>query len=219
MKVRMLTVAISFTGLIFLSGCASPTPTTTTTTAYVVYKLTPDSDSHFQEVAQAFISGTKEYINHANVLENPPPSPLPLTPGRFEDNPLSQMKGMQGFAAMAAMSGASLPRFVTCPGAAVTVRGADNDFSHYGKSTSYTFCLYPYADGYEADGVATYTSTSGLASDPAVLGAEVGGVLDHAIGIGSPSTFIEKSFGNLKNKLQSVGTVSVVTSFDPFLKN
>jgi len=199
-----------------LSGCAT-TPTTTTKMAYAVYNVKAPANVSYQQIVNAFISGTKEYLSDANVQENPPPYPLPTQPGRFQSGQMSQVAGMGGLAAMAAMAGASLPSIVSCPGASVIARGADTNFSKYGKNATYTFCLYPYKGGYQADAVGSYTSQSGFSSNPNVLGAELGGLFTKAIGLGSPSKFIEDTFGNIDKSLQSTGAkVTVVDSFDPF---
>lgn len=199
-----------------LSGCAT-TPTTTTKTAYVVYDVKTPATVSYQEVVKAFVSGTKEYLTDASVQENPPPYPLPAQPGRFQDRSMSQMAGMGGLAAMAALSGAVLPGIVSCPGASVMARGAQSNYAKYGKNATYTFCLYPYKGGYQADAVGFYTSQSGFSSNPNVLGAELGGVLTKAVGLGSPSKFIEDTFGNVRKSLQATGAkVKIVDSFDPF---
>ncbi len=201
-----------------LSGCATTPPTTTTKMAYVIYNVKPAAGVSYQTVVNAFVAGTKEYLSDANVQENPPPYPLPAQPGRFQNGQMSQMAGMSGLASIAAMSGAVLPSIVSCPGAPVIVRGADSSFSRYGKNASYTFCLYPYKNGYQADAVGSYTSQSGFSSNPNVLGAELGGIFTKAVGLGSPSKFIEDTFGNIKTSLQSTAsTVTVADSFDPFV--
>ena len=205
---------------ILLSGCATTTPTTTTKMAYVVYDVKTPTNVSYQDVVNAFVSGTKEYLSGAAVQEKPPPYPLPDQPGRFQNSPMSQMSGMGGLSAIAAMSGAVLPSIVSCPGASVIARGADNSYSKYGKNATYTFCLYPYKGGYQADAVGSYTSQSGFSSNPNVLGAELGGLFTKAVGLGSPSQFIEDTFGNVRKSLASTGSkVTVVDSFDPFSTN
>ena len=72
--------------------------------------------------------------------------------------------------------------------------------------------MYPYQGGYRINAISTYTSQSGFTGDPAVLGAQ----LAEAV-VGSPSGFIEKTFGNERKALEAAGfTVTEVDSFDPF---
>lgn len=202
-----------------LAGCAT-TPTTTTKMAYVVYNVKPAAGVGYDQVVHAFVSGTKEYLSNASVQENPPPYPLPKEPGRFRYEQLSNVSGMGGLSALASMSGAVMPDIVSCPNASVTARGVDNSFHRYGKNSTYTFCLYPYDGGYQVDAIGSYTSQSGFSSNPDVLGAELGGVFTKAVGLGSPSKFIEDTFGNIKSSLEKNGSkVTVVDSFDPFSTN
>ncbi len=118
---------------------------------------------------------------------------------------------------MAEMAGATLPGIVMCPGASVVARGADNSSSQYGDDATYTFCLYPYKGGYQADVVGSYTSQSGFSANPNVLAGELGGMFTKAVGLGTPSKFIEDTFGNVRKSLASTGAkVTLVDSFDPF---
>ena len=118
------------------------------------------------------------------------------------------------------MSGAVMPDIVSCPNASVLARGVNSNFDRYGKNATYTFCLYPYDGGYQVDAIGSYTSQSGFSSNPNVLGAELGGIFTKAVGLGSPSQFIEDTFGNIKTSMEKTGsTVTVVDSFDPFATN
>ncbi len=188
--------------------------------AYVVYNIKPAPGLNYQQIVNAFVSGTKEYLSGASVQENPPPYPLPNQPGRFQNQQISQIGGMGGLSALASMSGATLPGIVSCPGASVIARGSDTSFDRYGKNASYTFCLYSYKGGYQADAVGNYTSQSGFSANPNVLGAELGGIFTKAVGLGTPSKFIEDTFGNIRKSLAATGSqVSIASSFDPFSTN
>ena len=202
-----------------LAVCAT-TPTTTTKMAYVVYNVKPAAGLSYQQVVHAFVSGTKEYLSNADIQENPPPYPLPKEAGRFRYQQFSDVSGMSGLSALASMSGAVMPDIVSCPNASVLARGVNSNFDRYGKNATYTFCLYPYDGGYQVDAIGSYTSQSGFSSNPNVLGAELGGIFTKAVGLGSPSQFIEDTFGNIKTSMEKTGsTVTVVDSFDPFATN
>lgn len=215
LKVKFGVALVGAAVIASLSGCASTTPTVTSKTAYVVYDAKGDSSITYQKVMNAFVSGSKEYLTNANVQENPPPYPLPEKPGRFQSQQMSDMQGMGSVASLMALGGAAVPNVVSCHGASARITGNDNSFSGYGKSAVYTFCLYPYQGGYQINVISTYTSQSGFVADPAVLGAQLAGAI-----VGSPSKFIEKTFGNEKAALESAGLkVTVVDSFDPFSSN
>jgi hypothetical protein len=191
-----------------MSGCASMSETTTTSYAYEIYNVEAVPQDRVA-IENAMINGIKVRLNKINVQKNLPPHPLPDEPGRFQTQQLGAGTGM---AAMAAMAGSGLPVVVSCPGAAVVANTSDGDFSGYGETTRYTFCLWQYKDGYNIDAFVSYTSKSGFVGDPNVLGAQ----LARAV-VGDSSKLIPLVMKDIREKLESTGKkVTVVDRYSPF---
>lgn len=126
-----------------LSACASHEKSEART-GYTIYAIAGDPLTDTKKLYAAVKQGLEQTGYEFTVSMDPPPTPLPSQPGRFQvANPL---KGSQLGALMAA-SGASYTT-AQCDGASFVANLKNDSFKKFGEDTRFVTCIFPYTGGF-----------------------------------------------------------------------
>lgn len=199
-------------GLIFLTGCASTTPTRTTEQAYMIIDVKGDSSIR-NKVLDTVISTAQESMDRLAVNRGIPPSNLPETASRFElvspfaNSPLGGM--VNGFSAISQASGGSSMKIPSCKDPILTMKSNNSD-AGFSENTTFFICVVQYKQGYHVDVYTTFEQQSGGLSVNALSAS-----LARSI-VGDTSQIIPRTMKRLETALAAVSPeTKVVDSYIP----
>jgi hypothetical protein len=176
--------------VVLLSGCATSNQKSEIRTGYAIYDVKVDPAVDARRVYAAVKDGLEKTGYEFSVSIDPPPSPLPAQPSRFQlVDPLKN----SNLGALIAASGQSF-KTAKCDGASF-VAGLKNDhFKRYGEDTAFVTCVFPYAGGFSVNVWHRYSQQSG----------NIGASLARSV-VGDSSQFIPRTIESIINGMRAAG--------------
>lgn len=192
---------------ILLGGCASTTPTRTTEQAYMVIDVKGDTAIR-DRVLDTVIKTAQENMSSLTVNRGIPPSTLPEKATRFElVEPFANTQ-LNGFAALAAASGANT-KMPSCKDPILTMKSSKSS-RDWGERTTFFICVVQYQAGYHVDIYTTFEQQSGGLSVNALSASLARSV------VGDTSQIIPRTMKRIESALATVSSeTTVVDSYIP----
>lgn len=173
-----------------MTGCANSNQKSETRTGYAIVDVPGTPPTDIRQLVAAVKDGLEKTGYEFAVTMDPPPSPLPLQPGRFEVvDPL----GKSNLGALMAASGQSL-KVAKCDSATLVASLKNDRHRQYGEDTMFVACVYAYSGGYNIDVWHRYSIQSGN------LGASLARTV-----VGDSSQFIPRTIESIVAGVRAAG--------------
>ena len=186
---------------LFITGCASLTPTRETTEGYKVYDI--KDSSNVSSMVNNLKSAIQKNAGKARFTNDIPPYPLPKTPGRFKM--VSPFARNSNISAYMSAHGKSM-KLPSCEQSIFSATSND-DFMGT-ENTTFFVCLLPYEGGHHMNIYYKFTKVSGGVSTQALGNAMAESMM------GDSSQFIPRTIKAMEKAVKdSGGTLKLVESY------